>query len=510
MVLNKMAQIQLQGPVPSGRYADVDLNAEICCDGFKTQVKGFYAGNGIYKVRFLPVREGTVSWKVTGVVEASGTEECTASEQYHGLVQTKGTHFQYADGTPFYPFGTTIYAMLHQEEELIERTLEQLGESPFNKVRLCIFPKDYDYNHDEPGLFPFERKKGGGWETGRPCPAFWDKLDRLLDRLEQAGIQADLILFHPYDRWGFAELSREERLLYLETVVRRLAARPNVWWSLANEYDAMYYFSPQDWYTIEEWLASADVYHHLMSNHNWALEYDFARKNITHVSLQSHWVQRVSGLIQSFQKPVIYDEMGYEGNLPFNWGNLSAFEMVNRFWCVCAQGGYGTHGETFEAEDESLWWSKGGSLTGESVPRICWLREILEEMPGPIEPLPEPAASFELFQDRKFVDGLIEGTPVRMRGFVRSITQLSKEELDLRALGDARYQGCCGEDAYLFYYARTCPGRVEVNLPEHTLYQIEILDVWKMTRQTAAMDVCGRVEVKLPCREGIAVLATKR
>lgn len=36
------------------------------------------------------------------------------------------------------------------------------------------------------------------------------------------------------------------------------------------------------------------------------------------------------------------DETGYEGNLPFGWGNLSAFELVNRFWTVCVQGGYCT------------------------------------------------------------------------------------------------------------------------------------------------------------------------
>lgn len=38
--------------------------------------------------------------------------------------------------------------------------------------------------------------------------------------------------------------------------------------------------------------------------------------------------------MKRYGKPVIYDEMGYEGNLQQNWGNLSAFEVVNRFWDV--------------------------------------------------------------------------------------------------------------------------------------------------------------------------------
>ncbi|MCA5963836.1 hypothetical protein LC724_30520 [Blautia sp. RD014234] len=68
--------------------------------------------------------------------------------------------------------------------------------------------------------------------------------------------------------------------------------------------------------------------------------------------------------MKRYGKPVIYDEMGYEGNLQQNWGNLSAFEVVNRFWCVYTQGAYASHGETYYAEHEVLWWAKGGRLKG--------------------------------------------------------------------------------------------------------------------------------------------------
>ncbi len=45
-------------------------------------------------------------------------------------------------------------------------------------------------------------------------------------------------------------------------------------------------------------------------------------------------------------------------------GNLSAFEMVNRFWKIMCFGGYATHGETYMekmSDDQILWWSKGGN-----------------------------------------------------------------------------------------------------------------------------------------------------
>lgn len=54
----------------------------------------------------------------------------------HGMVRAVGTHFEYEDGTVFHPFGTTVYALAHQEEDLIRQTLDSLKNSPFNKVRM--------------------------------------------------------------------------------------------------------------------------------------------------------------------------------------------------------------------------------------------------------------------------------------------------------------------------------------------------------------------------------------
>lgn len=64
--------------------------------------------------------------------------------------------FAYADGTPYYPFGTTAYAWIHQTAALRSATLQTLAEGPFNKIRMCLFPKNYSFNAQEPELFPFE------------------------------------------------------------------------------------------------------------------------------------------------------------------------------------------------------------------------------------------------------------------------------------------------------------------------------------------------------------------
>jgi uncharacterized protein involved in type VI secretion and phage assembly len=51
------------------------------------------------------------------------------------------------------------------------------------------------------------------------------------------GVEADVIIFHPYDRWGYCAMSGEQDDRYVHYLVARLGAYRNVWWSLANEYD---------------------------------------------------------------------------------------------------------------------------------------------------------------------------------------------------------------------------------------------------------------------------------
>ena len=45
------------------------------------------------------------------------------------MVRPDETHFRYADGTWFYPFGTTVYAFSHQEDERVAETFETLAEA---------------------------------------------------------------------------------------------------------------------------------------------------------------------------------------------------------------------------------------------------------------------------------------------------------------------------------------------------------------------------------------------
>ncbi|MBQ0001786.1 MAG: DUF5060 domain-containing protein, partial [Clostridiales bacterium] len=70
-------------------------------------VDGFYDGDGIYRVRFMPSFEGAYSFTVKGsfsdeVYEGAFTA-IAPSEGNHGPVRVSQTyHFAYEDGTPYY------------------------------------------------------------------------------------------------------------------------------------------------------------------------------------------------------------------------------------------------------------------------------------------------------------------------------------------------------------------------------------------------------------------------
>ena len=506
-------ELRFSGPVLQKDWAQIDLSAVFTCGDETTAVRGFYDGNGQYAVRFLPSRAGEYRWKVTGFLSAEGKAVCEPARDAHGLVRAADTHFAYQDGAPFIPFGTTVYALMSQEDALVEKTLESLKNAPFNKVRMCVFPKHYDYNHNEPPCFAFEKNPEGGWDTSRPCVVFWQRLERILDRLFALDIQADLILFHPYDRWGFASMPQEDNLRYLDYLLRRLSAKPNIWWSLANEYDlCVDHKSLKDWEEIEAFVARNDPCGHLLSCHNCFCLWDFSRPHVTHASIQSKALAEIPRWLKTYQKPVIIDECCYEGNLPHFWGSISGKEMVRRFWRCYASGAYCTHGETFLDENDVLWWAKGGVLKGESPRRIAFLRKLMESLPGPLRPTGNDLAALALDEasdPAPTLAALPEGTRRFAALMLQSTRRMAPQDRWAHFAAEHVWESRCGEEAFLWYFDLQCYEEQTLRLPAEHVYRVECIDTWEMTRETLCENASGPTRVRLPGREGLAVLALR-
>ena len=162
-------EMALQAPEVGNPFVEVQLKGRFRYAHREMLVDGFYDGGGSYRLRFMPDKLG--EWSVlteSNQKELAGQEDtftCTPPEPgNHGPVVVRDTfHFAYADGTPYFPFGSTCYAWVHQGDELEAQTLRTLTESPFNKIRMCVFPKDYAYNKNEPPRHPFEINEKGGW-----------------------------------------------------------------------------------------------------------------------------------------------------------------------------------------------------------------------------------------------------------------------------------------------------------------------------------------------------------
>jgi len=405
-------EIVLRGPSGGNPYADVQLRARFTQGDRTIEVPGFWDGDDVYKIRFSPPTPG--AWRYATSCNRPELDGQTGSLTVappsagnHGPVQVFETFYlRYADGTPYHQFGTTCYAWVHQTEELQQQTLRTLAASPFNKIRFCVFPKSYAYNQNEPERFAFSKRADGKFDFSRPDPAFWRHFEgRILD-LQRLGIEADLILWHPYDRWGFADMSDAEDDRYLRYCIARLSAFRNVWWSLANEYDFMTERPKghrgnkqwEDWDRFFSILQKEDPHQRLRGIHNGRQWYDHTRDWVTHASLQTSDMNGGVRFRAQYHKPVLYDECKYEGDIPQGWGNLTAREMTQRFWLGTLSGCYVGHGETYKHPDDILWWSKGGVLHGESPKRIQWLKDFMTGAPPfhELQPLGDDKGRFVL------------------------------------------------------------------------------------------------------------------
>jgi hypothetical protein len=329
-----------------------------------------------------------------------------------------------------------------------------------------LFPKSFLYNSNEPERFVFPRAEDGdSFDTTRFDLEYFRRIERRLDQLADLGIEADLILFHPYDRWGFATMGAAADDRYITYVVRRLSAFPNVWWSLANEYDLLTTKRRADWDRIAEVVRANDAVGHPLSIHNWVELFDYSAGWATHASIQGggrEMAQSVGRWRRRWpDKPILVDEFGYEGDLDQGWGNLLAEEVVRRYWDGTIGGAYLTHGETFYRDDELIFWAKGGTLIGESPARLEFLARIIAESPtGRIDPLPGD--------------------------------------------WDAASGGAAGRYV-LTYFGDSRPRFRNVRVPQGLRARIEVIDTWAMTIEELPGLHEGDVRVELPARPYMAV-----
>jgi len=490
--VGSVIELVLEGPatpIPADRTPVVVTfaHAEASVD-----VPGFWDGDARYVVRFAPALEGEWSWRSQSVAsELDGTEGAFTAgpRMIPGGVGVVGVHhFAHADGTPFRPVGATAYNWLHQEEPLFTQTVDAIAEAGLNKLRFMVFPQAGGYVEHFPELLPFEKDDAGRWDVARPVPAFFRRLDEAVLLLGARGIQADVLIFNAYDngRFGLDALTEEQDAAYLRYLVARLSAYDNVWWSLCNEFDILP--RPLDrWNRMGELLADVDPHQRLRSIHQWMVFPDHNQPWVTHASIQNGSATTEFGRANlyrdSFPKPIVLDEIKYEGDMPERWGDLSGRQLVHQFWIATVAGCYASHGESFVTESGSLHMVEGGPLRGESPSRLGFLRGILDDLDiaglDPIDRWDDPA--------------YVAGEPRR------------------------QYVQYLGAEAPASWTFRLPQGNIGDRLEAGDVFEVDVIDTWNMTATPAGRrftlddvrrnDVyaTGDAAIELPEGEAIAL-----
>ncbi|WP_235941471.1 DUF5060 domain-containing protein [Paenibacillus puerhi] len=456
-------ELTLSGPSEGNPFREVRLSARFQYRNRIVEPEGFYDGDGTYRIRFMPDCPGV--WRYVTSSNCSeldghaGAFVCTeAQEGNHGPVRVKERYlFAYEDGTRYMPFGTTCYHWTHGgDERLEEQTLESLAASPFNKIRMCLLPTQ---DMKPPLQLVFTGEYPEELDRTRFNPDFFRRLERRLEDLLRLGIEADLVLFHPYDKgfWGVDNMDAESDASYIRYCIARLGAYRHVWWSLCNEYDFNKFKTAADWDRLLQLTQRCDPYQHLRSIHNGTKMYkssslyDFSKPWITHQSIQ-HWdAELTTSWRNAVAKPIVIDEISYEGNSSRRWGNISGEELVHRFWEGMSRGGFVGHGESFIDKETRAWISSGGKLYGECVERLAFLRRIMEEGP--------------------------------------------EDWLGARSAGTYS----------LLYFGRRQPVFHWIDWPEQAAYRVEVIDTWNMQVTPLAGVFQGRSKVELPGRPYLAL-----
>lgn len=372
-------------------FTDVTLECRFRSGEKEVVVDGFYDGHGTWKVRLMPEVQGT--WTFTTASSDPALDRKTGSFQVrapgpdnHGPVRVRDTyHFGYADGAEYFPLGTTTYGGVGGDARNRLRTANLLSHSAFNKTRFQVFPAGF--GSEGRGVLPFQVAADGKPDYQRPNPEYYAQIESSLRDLQALGIEADVILFTPYDQrpGGLSTMGPENDEAYLRYAVARFAAFRNVWWTLTNEFDL--YFAPKDWNRLGTLVSRSDPYKHLLGIHNCCIAfYDNSQPWISHVILQDITLQRLTAAprnaawleldARKIGKPVMVDEYGYEGNYGTTWGSFSGREIVEMHWAITLAGAYASHGESFANAD-----APPEEFLGDAPPRLAFLRKIMMEAP---------------------------------------------------------------------------------------------------------------------------------
>ena len=200
------------------------------------RVPGFYDGDGIYRVRFMPDNEGEWTYRTRSKTAALDGKTGSAS----AWSRPRRAITARSRSRNRHPFRLcrrhALFSLRHDLLCLDASAARDAGADARDAEEDAL---QQDAHGRLPEGLPLQRQRAAArllparartarkTSTGRiPSPSGISRARSR--RCRDLGIEADIIIFHPYDRWGYCNMSAEQDfryVAYLDGTARRLPQR---------------------------------------------------------------------------------------------------------------------------------------------------------------------------------------------------------------------------------------------------------------------------------------------
>ncbi len=280
-------------PAASTPQAELDVEWRSPA-GRLVRVPAFRDGKGRWNARLLPHEAGRWEFTAGDCVPPSA---CTRGSVHVSRlprdetvrVDNTGTRARlaFADGRSFIGIGDTAYGIVTGvPERMLEQYIRTRAAQGFNFVRLFASGMPFRIHRE---VRPEEGWPWGGTpqapDYDRFNARFFARLERVIARLQRAGMRTELLLYNYYS-WPFSDpvawTPARERA-WLRELMARFASNPAIlMWTITNEYevypDARYTYDPaidDRWVRdIARQVHALDPQRHPFTAHNFSFDAD--------------------------------------------------------------------------------------------------------------------------------------------------------------------------------------------------------------------------------------------
>lgn len=376
----------LTSPTPHDNPFAVELAATFTHESgdILQDIPGFYDGDGTWKIRFSPTREGLWCGQTSSDDPALNAIElgpvqgvAGTNPNVRGILQIDPEHprkFAWSNGDPFILLGFEcdwLFSYHQADAERCGRHIELIAGRGFNYIVTNLYahegftarasddprPVASEYLFTPPKHYPFAGANDAP-DHARLNPVFFQDFDRLMGALHERGMVVHLMIQVQNKRVRWPERRSSEDDRFWRYVVARYQAFGNLVWDVGKESKNLYRETGSHAYVLAcmDRIREVDAYGHLLTVH------DVERRNAgadlsepdetadfvcdqVHLKDAYRYNREAIRRLRTLPKPYLNIEYGYElgveslktyrGGSTTTWDNLLKWT-----WAIYLAGAY--------------------------------------------------------------------------------------------------------------------------------------------------------------------------